>query len=70
MNFYDKQSDEISKNCDPQQVYDYEFNNHECDYTCNDEDAFKITASYFTAEQLKTLKRKYGYITADELFNA
>lgn len=37
----------IIDNCDPQDVYNYEFGNHECCYTGNDQDALDIVHSIF-----------------------
>ena len=47
MTFYDKLSKEIAEKCTPQEVYDYEFNNHECGYTGNDSKAIEIVLDYF-----------------------
>jgi hypothetical protein len=67
MNFYDKISDQIGKECDPQEVYNYEFDNHECSISCDDTEPMKLVLSYFTEEQCKNIKRKYGYSSMDEL---
>jgi hypothetical protein len=37
----------IIDNCDPQDVYNYEFGNHECGYTGNDQEALDIVHSFF-----------------------
>ena len=37
----------IINNCDPQDIYNYEFSNHECGYTGDDSDALEILHSYF-----------------------
>ena len=59
--FYDNLSKEIAENCKPQDVYNYEFSNYECDYVCDDSEAIKIVISYFGKEKAKTVKRKYAY---------
>jgi len=59
--FYENRSKEISKKCEPQEVYDYEFCNHECSYTNDDEEAIKIVIDIFGTERAKEVKRKYGY---------
>lgn len=61
MGFYDTQSKEIAENCEPQEVYDYEFGNHECDYINDDKDAILIVIAYFGAERAKTVKRMFGH---------
>lgn len=65
MKFYDDQSEQIAKECEPQEVYDYEFSNHECGYTCDDEECIKIVLDYFGLERTKEVKRKYGYFKID-----
>lgn len=44
---------------EPQEVYDYEFINHECDYTGDDSEAYEIVENYFGKEIAKSVKRKY-----------
>lgn len=43
----------IINNCDPQDVYNYEFSNHECGYTGSDEDALNIVNDYFPGAVVK-----------------
>ena len=64
---YDAISKEISEKCDPQEVYDYEFNNHECSYVCDDSEAMKIVISYFKPEQYNEVKRRCKHSTTEEL---
>lgn len=61
MGFYDAQSEEIARECNAQDVYDYEFDNHECGCTCDDEECIKIVLDYFGIEKTKEVKRKFGY---------
>lgn len=65
--YYDENSKQISAECDPQEVYDYEFGNHECDYVGNDHEAIKIVSAYFDDEKAKTVKRRYAYTKIEEL---
>lgn len=58
---YDKMDSEIAANCEPQSVYDYEFNNHECSYTTDDEEAIKIVVGIFGTEKAKEVKRRFAY---------
>lgn len=55
---YENISKEITETCDPQEVYDYEFINHECSYVGDDEEAIKLVVSYFGDEKAKQVKRK------------
>jgi hypothetical protein len=59
----------IPKECDPQEVYDYEFANHECGFVHEDTDAIKVVAACFGEEAAKTVKRRYDWASIDELFN-
>lgn len=67
LNFYVELEKRISAECDPQEVYDYEFGNHECGYVGNDEEAIKLVISYFGAERAKTVKRMCAWVNIDEV---
>ena len=55
-------NDEIVNTCTPQEVYDYEFANHECGYVCDDEEAIKIVVDLFGVDRVKSeVKRRFGY---------
>ena len=56
----------ISKECIPQEVYNYEFDNHECSYVGDDEEAIKIVIDYFGAEKAKDVNRKCAYFQIDD----
>lgn len=60
VNFYDNKHEKIKNNCDPQEVYDYEFNNHECSYVYDDEEAINIVIDYFGEDRAKQVKRRYA----------
>ena len=66
---YDANSKRIGEECDPQEVYDYEFNNHECGYTHDDTEAIKLVVSYFGDEKAKMVRRNNGcrYLKIEEL---
>jgi hypothetical protein len=50
---------EVSEKCAPQEVYDYEFNNHECGYTNDDSEPLAIVERIF-GERVSEVTRKYG----------
>jgi len=72
MSFYDNLNERIGKECDPQEVYNYEYDNHECSITCDDTEVMKIVLGIFTEEQCLNIKRKNGYLnySIEELFDS
>jgi len=64
---YDLIDKEVADKCDPQDVYAYEFNNHECSYTNDDREAMSIVIRIFGKEKAKEVKRRFGYINIDDL---
>lgn len=60
-------SKQITENCDPQQVYAYEFDNHECSYVGDDEEAIKLVVSYFGDERAKEVKRRFAVTKIENL---
>ena len=68
LNFYNAVNKEVAEQCKPQDVYDYEFNNHECGYTNDDMEAIKIVVCIFGDERAKEVKRKFGCVKLDKLF--
>lgn len=60
--FYDELDQKIKEQCPPQEVYNYEFNNHECSYTGHDTEAWDIVKSIYGEERAKAeVKRRKGY---------
>lgn len=51
----------ISKECTPQEVYDYEFANHECGYVGDDREAFEIVLYYFDPVVALGVQRRNAY---------
>lgn len=54
--FYNYREVRIKEECDPQEVYFYEYNNHECMFT-SDEDAIKEVKRIFGKDVVKKIKR-------------
>lgn len=72
LHFYSDVNDRIAKECSPQEVYDYEYDNHECSITCDDSEAIMIALGIFTEAECKTIKRKNGYLnmSIDDLIDS
>lgn len=64
---YEAISKQITETCDPQEVYAYEFNNHECSYVNDDEEAIKLVVSYFGEGRAKEVKRRFAYTKIENL---
>lgn len=57
-NFYAERSKLMAKECDPQEVYIYEYNNHECMLSWDgDEPAYKIIVEMYGEEIAKSITR-------------
>lgn len=55
---YHKRDELIPKECDPQEVYFYEYNNHECMIAWDgDKDAYDLIVGYWGEEVAKTIER-------------
>lgn len=67
LGFYDNLSKKIGEECNPQEVYNYEYANHECSYTNDDIEAIKICLGYFTETQCKEIKRKNAYYSINDI---
>ena len=57
--FYENRKKTIAQECEPQEVYLYEWSNHECGYTCDDTAAFAITKDIFGKERASKVERFY-----------
>jgi hypothetical protein len=64
---YEKRAERVSNECNPQDVYDYEFGNYECDYTGTDEEAIGIVVSTFGKEKAKTVFRRHYRVSIDDI---
>ncbi|MEA5459109.1 hypothetical protein VB796_08680 [Arcicella sp. LKC2W] len=59
---YENVQNKIREQCTPQEIYNYEFVNHECEYTGDDTEALEIVENYFGKESLNTLNRFPSYL--------
>lgn len=60
-NYYTEREKKIAVECTPQEVYDYEYSNHECSYVGDDEEAILIVISIFGIQLAKNVVRKFAY---------
>lgn len=59
LNYYEEQDKKVAEQCDPQEIYCYEYNNHECMYGYEgDEPAYDIVYNIFGEEGLKALTKR------------
>lgn len=67
--FYDDIEKRISRECDPQEVYCYEFNNHEsCIAYDGDVEPIRLIARIWGVERAKTIKRRSAFYSLEALF--
>ena len=59
MAFYEEREKKIAKECAPQEVYFYEWNNHECMISMDDDEAMKVVIGYFGKEAAHKIVRLY-----------
>lgn len=64
---YDAIGKQVTEQCSPQEVYDYEFINYECGYINDDTEAMKIVIAHFEPYQYNEVKRKCKYYSNEEL---
>lgn len=55
---YEERDKRIALECNPQEVYDYEFDNHECDYTGDDTEAMEIVLRIFSPQDAAKVNRR------------
>lgn len=66
--FYENRDNKITEECDPQEVYFYEYNNHECMYDWDgDREALKLIIEYFGVEAAKAIKRYNAAKTIEQI---
>ena len=64
---FEKLTERVAAECNPQDIYRYEFDNHDCEHICCDREAMKYVVSIFGMERAKKVKRRYGYISIEEI---
>ena len=55
--FYRKRNEKVKQECNPQEAYCYEFNNHECMITGDDEPALIVIAERFGNDAARSIRR-------------
>lgn len=69
-NFYKESRSAIPRECDPQEVYFYEYNNYESMYAWDgDLEAIKIIISYWGADVAHNIKRYNASKSIDDIIN-
>lgn len=67
--FYDEIKERIRNECDPQEVYVYEYNNHEsCISHDGDLEAIRLVAGIWGNEIAREINRKSAFYSVDDLF--
>lgn len=67
LSYYKDRKKLIKEECDPQEVYFYECNNHECGYTWCDDEAVEVVKGYFGSAAAHKLVRIYSGSDINEL---
>jgi hypothetical protein len=56
---YEKRAERVKKECNPQDIYDYEFDNHECGYTGDDMEVMELIEDIFGLDAARSVKRRW-----------
>ena len=68
--FYDAVDEKIRSECDPQEVYVYEYNNHECCISWDgDLEAIRLVASIWGEDVARRIKRRSEYYSIERVFS-
>lgn len=68
--FYSNQEKAIPLECDPQEVYFYEFNNHESQIAWDgDLDAIRLVMDYFGVDAARSIKRFCASCSIDDIIS-
>jgi len=63
---YEERAKRVEAECDPQKVYEYEFWNHECDYTGTDREAILLVVELFGKDRARSVERKRAVVSIDD----
>jgi hypothetical protein len=55
---YEDRAKRVAEECDPQKVYDYEYENYECGYVGSDEEAIELVVDIFGKDRARLIKRR------------
>jgi hypothetical protein len=66
-NDYEAIDREIAKECTPQDVYNYEWDNHECCISYDDTSTMEIVVRIFGKERAKEVKRRYACVELEAI---
>ena len=68
LNFYDELNKQIAEQCTAQEAYDYEFDNHECDYTGDDTAAMVIVLGIFPSSEVRKIDRRWAVLPIEKVY--
>jgi hypothetical protein len=55
---YEHRTDRVAAECDPQKVYDYEYDNYECGYVGSDTEAIELVVDIFGKDRARLIERR------------
>ena len=69
LQFYDNIDKQIAAQCTPQEVYDAEYDNHECDYNQSDTAAMVLVLGIFSVSKASTIDRRNAVLPVEEIYS-
>lgn len=64
---FNQETHQLMSQCNPQEVYDYEFDNHECDYVGSDFQAMEFVLSLFPVEKVRKIQRRWDMTPIEKI---
>lgn len=64
---YEDRAEKIKNECTPQEVYDYEYANYECNWIAEDTEAIKCCLAYFSVEECESITRYNGCLSIQDI---